>query len=94
MNSLSHGREEVRGNLERVFSLLYDRDSVRTTVHHQISQGPIGAVRWSMTGSFATGGTFANEYSLWVEVQDGLVVRVWEYTDVAHSTGQMRAAQC
>jgi ketosteroid isomerase-like protein len=93
MRSLSHGREEVRGNLERVFSILYDPDSVRTAVHHQISQGDIGAVRWSMTGSFAAGGTFENQYSLWVEAQDGLVTRVWEYTDVAHANAQMRAAR-
>lgn len=33
MKSVSHGRKEVRSNLERVFSILYDRDSVRTTVH-------------------------------------------------------------
>lgn len=30
-----------------------------------------------MTGAFSTGGTFENEYSLWVEVRDGLVAKVW-----------------
>ncbi|MGP4017539.1 nuclear transport factor 2 family protein [Saccharopolyspora sp. 5N708] len=73
---LSYGREKVRENLKKVFSALYDGNSVRTVVHRQISQGNLGTVRWSMSGELATGGKFENEYSLWVEVNDGLVTKV------------------
>jgi ketosteroid isomerase-like protein len=93
MHSVTRGRDAVLGNLRRVFSLLYDPGSVHTTVHHAISQGNLGAIRWSMTGTFATGGTFENEYSLWVEVDHGLVTWVWEYTDVAHSMAQLEAGR-
>ncbi|MEE3066828.1 MAG: hypothetical protein VYA67_23330 [Actinomycetota bacterium] len=33
---------------------------------------------------------YENEYCVWVQVQDGLIVRVWKYLDVAHATGQFQ----
>jgi ketosteroid isomerase-like protein len=40
------------------------------------------------TALFAGGQPYENEYSVWVQVQGGLIVRVGEYLDVAHATGQ------
>lgn len=46
-----------------------------------------------MTGAFSRGGRFENEYCLWVEAEDGVVIRVWEYMDLAHSAAQMEAGR-
>ncbi|MGW2512226.1 nuclear transport factor 2 family protein [Streptomyces scopuliridis] len=91
MESVTHGREAMRENLRRVFSTLYQTGTVRTVVHDVISEGNLGAARWKMTGRFKNGAPFENDYALWVEAKDGLVVRVWEYTDTAHSTAQSQA---
>jgi ketosteroid isomerase-like protein len=91
MESVTHGREAMRENLRRVFSTLYQTGTVSTVVHDTISEGNLGAARWTMTGKFANGAQFENEYALWVEVKDGLVVKVWEYTDMAHSAAQSQA---
>ncbi|MFG2631932.1 nuclear transport factor 2 family protein [Streptomyces sp. NPDC048473] len=91
MESVTHGREAMRENLQRVFSTLYQTGTVRTVVHDTISEGNLGAARWTMTGKFANGAPFENYYALWVEAKDGLVVKVWEYTDMAHSTAQSQA---
>jgi hypothetical protein len=61
-------------------------------VHHAITDGAIGAVRFRMSGEFATGGTYDNEYSLWLEADHGQVIKVWEYVDMAHTTAQIHAA--
>jgi ketosteroid isomerase-like protein len=37
MASVSTGRDTVRGNMQRVFSLIYNGSTVNTTVHHAIS---------------------------------------------------------
>ncbi|HET6859712.1 MAG TPA: nuclear transport factor 2 family protein [Streptomyces sp.] len=89
MESVTHGRETMRGNLERVFSTLYLAGSVKTVVHQVIGQGNLAAARWTMTGAFSNGAPFENDYTLWVEESDGLVAKAWEYTDIAHSTAQM-----
>jgi ketosteroid isomerase-like protein len=91
MESVTHGREAMRENLRRVFSTLYQTGTVRTVVHGTISEGNLGAARWTMTGKFANGARFENDYALWVEVKDGLVAKVWEYTDMAYSTAQSQA---
>jgi hypothetical protein len=88
---------EAAGDPDRIvalvseFSTLYQSGSVRTEVHHVISQGNLGAARWTMTGRFANGGHLENEYTL-VEERGGLVSKAWEHTDIAHSAAQMRAA--
>ena len=45
MASVSTGRDTVRGNMQRVFSLIYNGSTVNTTVHHAISQENMGVVR-------------------------------------------------
>lgn len=92
MASFTTGREEVLGNLHRVFGDLYDPTKMTVDVLHAISDGNIGAVRFRMSGEFSTGGRYENEYSLWLEARDGLVIKVWEYVDMAHTTAQIQAA--
>ena len=88
----SAGRETIRGNMERVFSLLYNPQTVRTTVKHTITEGHVGAVRFTMNAEFPNGGTYENEYTVWVEVVDGEITKVWEYCDAAWAVMQMQAA--
>ncbi|TSD40207.1 nuclear transport factor 2 family protein [Rhodococcus sp. KBS0724] len=92
MESFTSGRGEVLANLHRVFGDLYDPNKMTVEVHHAITDGNIGAVRFKMSGEFSTGGFYENEYSLWLEAIDGWVVRVWEYVDMAHTTAQIRSA--
>lgn len=92
MASVSRGREVIRGNMERVFSLLYRGDSVEVVVHHAIGQENLGAVRITLNAEFATGGEYHNEYTVWVDTDGGRIVRVWEYVDAAHALAQMQAA--
>jgi ketosteroid isomerase-like protein len=92
MASSTTGRPQVLANLRRVFGDLYDPKKMTVEVHHAITDGTIGAVRFRMSGEFATGGTYENEYSLWLEAHDGQVTKVWEYVDMAHTTAQIHAA--
>lgn len=43
MASVTNGREAMRENLRRVFSILYVEGSTETTVHQRISDGRFGA---------------------------------------------------
>jgi ketosteroid isomerase-like protein len=92
MASFTTGRAQVLANLHRVFGDLYDPNKMTVKVHHAITDGTIGAVRFRMSGEFSTGGTYENEYSLWLEAHDGHVTKVWEYVDMAHTTAQIHAA--
>jgi SnoaL-like domain len=47
MESVTHGRDTMRGNRQRVFSTLYQSGSVHTVVHQVISQG---TKAWEYTG--------------------------------------------
>ena len=92
MDSVSVGREKIRGNMQRVFSNLYVAESCDVVVHAAISDGNLGAVRITFNAQFPRGGNYSNEYSLWVEVDDDKIIRVWEYVDAAHALTQMQAA--
>jgi uncharacterized protein (TIGR02246 family) len=88
LGSPTVGRDAIRAAMRVIFGQLYA--DVDTTVHHLLCDPDMGAARFTMraTASFAGGQPYENEYSVWVQVQDGLIVRVWEYLDVAHATGQ------
>jgi uncharacterized protein len=92
MQSLSVGREVIRGNMQRVFSLLYNGDTMKTTVHSAISEGNLGVVRFTLSGEFPNGGKYTNEYSVWVEARGDEIANVWEYVDAAYAVVQMQAA--
>jgi ketosteroid isomerase-like protein len=92
MASVSTGRDTVRGNMQRVFSLIYNGSTVNTTVHHAISQENMGVVRFTMTADFPNGADYENEYTVWVEIRDGEIVKVWEYVDAAWTLAQMQSA--
>ncbi|MCW3472708.1 nuclear transport factor 2 family protein [Rhodococcus pyridinivorans] len=92
MANESAGRETIRTNMQKVFSLLYNADSVRVTVKNAISEGTSGAVRFTLNAEFPNGGAYENEYTVWVEVVDGLISQVWEYCDAAWAVVQMQAA--
>jgi ketosteroid isomerase-like protein len=88
LGSPTVGRDAIRAGLRIIFGQLYA--DVETTVHHVLGDGDMGAARFTMraTALFAARQPYENEYTVWVQVQDGLIVRVWEYLDVAHATGQ------
>jgi ketosteroid isomerase-like protein len=88
LGSPTVGRDAIRDAMRVIFGQLYT--DVRTTVHHTLAEGDIGAARFTMsaTALFADGQQYENEYSVWVQVRDGLITRVWEYLDVAYATGQ------
>lgn len=92
MESVSTGREVIRGNMQRVFSLLYRGDTMKTTVHSAISEGDLGAVRFTLAGEFPAGGTYSNEYCVCVQTRGDEITKVWEYVDGAWAVAQMQAA--
>ena len=65
---------------------------MRTTVHSAISDGTQGAVRFTLTGEFPSGGDYSNEYCIFVDTCDGKISRVWEYVDAAWAVTQMQRA--
>lgn len=88
LGSPTVGREAIRAGMRIIFGQLYA--DVQTTVHHLVCEDDTGAARFTMraTALFAGGQPYENEYSVWIQVQDGLIIRVWEYLDVAYATGQ------
>lgn len=92
MASVSVGRETIRANMGRVFRFLYDGSTTSIAVHHALSDGDMGVVRFTMTAKFANGGPYSNEYTVWVQIRDGEIVGVWEYVDAAMVLVQMQAA--
>ncbi|MFI5782826.1 nuclear transport factor 2 family protein [Nocardia sp. NPDC051570] len=90
MRHESHGREEVLGNMRRVFGVLYDASTARAEVHDVIGEGDLAAVRFTLTAQFTRGGEYRNDYTVWARVRDGLVTHVWEFTDLAHAQAQAR----
>lgn len=92
MASVSVGRETIRTTMHRVFNILYRGDTASVTVHHALSDGPMGAVRFTMTAEFANGGPYTNEYTVWIETRDNKIVKVWEYVDAAMVLAQMQTA--
>jgi len=92
MQNVSTGRETIRANMQRVFSLLYDGDTMRTEVHNAFGEGPNGVVRFTLTGQFPNGGKYSNEYCVCVETRGDEITKVYEYVDAAHAVIQMQAA--
>ncbi|QFS90432.1 SnoaL-like domain protein [Mycobacterium sp. THAF192] len=93
MDHVSTGREVIRGNMQRVFTQLYNGDTMRTQVHSAISEGNLGTVRFTLSGEFPQGqGTYTNEYCVCVETRDDEITKVWEYVDAAVAVMQMQAA--
>lgn len=92
MNNVSTGRETIRANMQRVFSLLYKGESVRADVHSAISDGTQGAVRATLKAEFPNGGTYSNEYCIFVDTRGDEISHVWEYVDAAWAVIQMQEA--
>ena len=82
------GRDAISASMQTIFGQLYA--DVRTTMHHALVDDEIGATRFTMVAMalFADGRPYENEYCVWIRAQDGMIVRVWEYLDVAHAAGQ------
>lgn len=82
------GRDAIHESMRSIFGDLYA--DVRTSVHHTLVDGDMGAARFTLfaTALFADGRPYENEYTMWINANDGAIVRVWEYLDVAHSLGQ------
>jgi ketosteroid isomerase-like protein len=92
MDNLSTGRETIRANMQRVFSVLYKGETMKADVHSAINDGTQGAVRFTLTGEFPNGGKYSNEYCVHVDTRDGEITRVWEYVDAAWAVVQMQEA--
>jgi ketosteroid isomerase-like protein len=52
----------------------------------------MGVVRFTMTAEFPNGADYENEYTVWVEIRGGEIVKVWEYVDAAWTLAQMQSA--
>jgi ketosteroid isomerase-like protein len=92
MQSVSNGKEVIRGNMARVFRTLYNGDTMQTTIHSAISEGDLGAVRFTLSGEFFNGGKYTNEYCLCVETCGDAITKVWEYVDGAYALMQLQSA--
>ena len=92
MATVSTGRDVVLANMQRVFSMIYNGQTFTTTVHHAISEGTTGVVRFALSGEFSNGGAYQNEYSIWAETRRGEITTVWEYVDAACTVAQMQSA--
>jgi len=92
MQSVSTGREVIRANMQRVFTMLYNGETMKTTVHTAISEGNLGTVRFTLTGEFPNGGAYSNEYCVCVESRGDQIAKVWEYVDGAYAVVQMQAS--
>ncbi|HJQ47609.1 MAG TPA: nuclear transport factor 2 family protein [Amycolatopsis sp.] len=92
MRSLSEGREEIRGNMNRVFGMLYDPATVEAEVHDNIGDERVGAVRITLRAKTAGGGDYKNEYTLWVHAENGLITKVFEFVDTGEALAQIQAA--
>jgi ketosteroid isomerase-like protein len=92
MESVSTGKEVIRGNMQRVFSVLYNGETMQTTVHSAYGEGSLGTVRFTLSGEFPNGGKYSNEYCVCVETRGDQIAKVWEYVDAASALIQMQAA--
>jgi ketosteroid isomerase-like protein len=92
MQSVSNGKEVIRGNMQRVFRILYNGDTMQTTVHSAISEGNLGTVRFTLSGELSNGGKYANEYCVCVETRGDAIAKVWEYVDGVCALTQMQGA--
>ena len=88
LGSPTHGRQDIYAAMQVVFGDLYRE--VSTEVHHVIANRDIGAARFVMRAKalFAGGRDYVNEYSVWIQRRGDLIVKVWEYLDVAHVQAQ------
>lgn len=89
LGSPTVGRDEIRESMQTIFTTMYG--NVRTQIHHVLGNETAAACRFTLTASalFADGRPYENEYSVWIEVQDDAIVKVWEYLDVAHVMNQL-----
>lgn len=92
MQSATTGREAIGSSMQRVFTTLYNGETLKATVHSAISDGNLGTIRFELSGEFANGGKYSNEYCVCVETRHGLVAKVWEYVDGAYAMLQMQEA--
>ena len=91
--SLTKGRQHIHANMKRVFDGdFYDGPTMSVVIHHAIAQGNMGVVRFTLSGNYRRGGTYNNEYTVWIEARDTMIAQVWEYVDVAHAFTQMATA--
>jgi ketosteroid isomerase-like protein len=80
----------VAETMRFVFGDVYAAPQV--AIHHAIGEGDVGAVRITLRARALGTVDYENEYSLWVQVRDDRIVRVWEYVDLQHATNQLSAA--
>jgi uncharacterized protein len=81
------GREMVLEAMRFVFGQVYADLSV--TIHTAIGDGDTGAVRITLRARALGTVDYENEYALFVQERDGLIVRVWEYVDMQHAMNQL-----
>ena len=89
LGSPTVGRDDIHESMQIIFTTMYG--DVRTEIHHVLANRTMAACRFTLRADalFADGRPYENEYSVWIEVEDGLIIRVWEYLDVAHVMKQL-----
>jgi hypothetical protein len=67
-----------RSNVDNLSTYAARRKSVRSA-HHGHARRRLG--EWAISS-----------YTVWVEIRDGVIVKVWEYVDAAWTLAQMQSA--
>lgn len=84
------GRDEMTEIIGRIFTKLYVPGSVEVTVHSALGEGDTAAVRLTLAARTRKGGDYENDYAFWVQTRGGLIAKVWEFFDVAHTNAQLQ----
>lgn len=80
----THGRAAVVELLAGP-SQMYDKSTIRWTVHHAIVEGDIAMLNASMTAVLRNGRDYANDYCFVFRFADALICEAIEYADTAHA---------
>jgi ketosteroid isomerase-like protein len=87
------GRPAIVRFFTEDFPRLFARD-VTLDVHRLHADDELGVVEATMSATLADGNPYRNDYCFVIEIRDGLVRRVHEYTDTARGLRAIGQGSC
>ena len=87
------GRSAIVRFFAEDFPRLFARD-VALEVHRLHADDELGVVEATMSATLPDGNRFSNDYCFVIEIRDGLVRRVREYTDTARGLRAVGQGSC
>lgn len=87
------GRDSLFEMMKVIFGAIYIPESVKVTIHQVVAEDDRVALRFHLAANSTFGTTYSNEYSLFANIRDGVIVRVWEYLDTLGAQQQFTPAQ-